>query len=87
MQALIIDARLSFSIGQRCLALDHTLGEPASQNGRATGGIVDAHALSPYASLQIRNGAGKTVTVRAKSKRSGQNRNGQGKTLTVRANP
>ncbi len=33
MQALIINARLSFSIGQRCLALDHTFGEPASQNG------------------------------------------------------
>jgi len=31
MQALIINARLSFSIGQRCLALDHALGEPASQ--------------------------------------------------------
>ena len=30
MQALIIDARLSFRIGQRCLALDHAFGEPAT---------------------------------------------------------
>ena len=46
MQALIIDTRLSFSIGQRCLALDHALGEPASHTGCATGGICNAPALS-----------------------------------------
>ena len=75
MQALIINARLSFSINQCCLALDHTLGESASQNNQsisqftflvfrthhsgAAGGIANARALS-------RHGEGKTVTVRAK---------------------
>ncbi len=48
MQALIINARLSFSIGQRCLALDHALGESASQSGCAIDGIVNKHALSPH---------------------------------------
>ncbi len=59
MQALIINARLSFRIGQRCLALDDALGEPASQIGCATGGIFNPHALS-------RHGEGKIVMVRAK---------------------
>ncbi len=59
MQALIINARLSFSIGQRCLALDHALGESASQNVCAADGAVRAHSLSPY-------GEGKAIMVRAK---------------------
>ena len=77
MQALIINARLSFSIGQGCLALDHTLGESASQNNQsisqftflvfrthhsgAAGGIANAHALSRHG-----DGEGKSVTVKAK---------------------